>query len=238
MAVSTSAPLAAGGLRRFQQATCERAAEALLSGSAASRFLVADEVGLGKTRVALGLVRELEQRRRRSRSGTIVIYVTSNSEIANQNVRVLRLGAEPTVRPPFADHAAAARAQGDTRAWTPRARVHARNIAAPAPRTRDEAGACPHPEAAPTTVADRHRQRCPGGLPRHSRPWKARTPKVAEADRLSSLGRGAAEPAGRSTHRGPLPESGGSRARPETQVPSTQARMPQRPHSARSSQAQ
>ena len=95
MTVSTSAPLAAGGLRRFQQATCERAAEALLSGAVASRFLVADEVGLGKTRVALGLVREVEQRRRRSRSGTIVIYVTSNSEIANQNVRVLRLGAEP-----------------------------------------------------------------------------------------------------------------------------------------------
>jgi hypothetical protein len=95
MTRSTSASPAAGGLRRFQQATCERAAEALLTGSGAFRFLVADEVGLGKTRVALGLVRELEQRRRRSRSGTIVIYVTSNSEIANQNVRVLRLGADP-----------------------------------------------------------------------------------------------------------------------------------------------
>ena len=89
------APMVNGGLRRFQQATCERAAELLLSETGGRRFLVADEVGLGKTRVALGLVTELEERRRSARGGTIVIYITANSEIANQNVRVLRLGREP-----------------------------------------------------------------------------------------------------------------------------------------------
>ena len=89
------APGGNAGLRRFQQATCERAAECLFSDTGGSKFLVADEVGLGKTRVALGLVTELEQRHRSSRAGTIVIYITSNSEIANQNVRVLRFGREP-----------------------------------------------------------------------------------------------------------------------------------------------
>jgi hypothetical protein len=98
--VSSTIKGAAGGLRRFQQATCERAAEALFAEFGTHRFLVADEVGLGKTRVALGLVREVEERRRRSRRGTIVIYITSNTEIANQNVRVLRLGHEQTQKPP------------------------------------------------------------------------------------------------------------------------------------------
>jgi len=93
--MTAPAPMVNGGLRRFQQATCERAAELLLSETGGRRFLVADEVGLGKTRVALGLVREVEERRRSVRGGTIVIYITANSEIANQNVRVLRLGREP-----------------------------------------------------------------------------------------------------------------------------------------------
>jgi hypothetical protein len=53
---SRRAPAATGdGLRRFQEATRQRACEVLFNESGHQRFLVADEVGLGKTRVARGV---------------------------------------------------------------------------------------------------------------------------------------------------------------------------------------
>ncbi len=69
----------------FQQATVD-AAVARLSGRGRKRFLVADEVGLGKTVVAREVIRKL------SGGGSkrfTVYYVTSNTKVSDQNARRL-----------------------------------------------------------------------------------------------------------------------------------------------------
>ena len=69
----------------FQQATVD-AAVARLGGKGRKRFLVADEVGLGKTVVAREVIREL------SGGGSkqfTVYYVTSNTKVSDQNARRL-----------------------------------------------------------------------------------------------------------------------------------------------------
>ena len=81
----------ASDLREFQRLTRDRAYQALFSSSGGSgRFLVADEVGLGKTRVAKGVLAELRRSRSRARKGTVVVYIAANAEIGRQNGRVLR----------------------------------------------------------------------------------------------------------------------------------------------------
>jgi hypothetical protein len=75
-------------LREFQRLTVERAAASLFAGAGTGRFLVADEVGLGKTRVAAALIRRLESARRRKPS--VVVYFAPNVDVAHQNLRVLR----------------------------------------------------------------------------------------------------------------------------------------------------
>lgn len=69
--------------REFQQQAIDRIVEALSSRSGTGRFLLADEVGLGKTIVASGVVSELASRRRNG--GLVVVYLCSNREIASQN---------------------------------------------------------------------------------------------------------------------------------------------------------
>jgi hypothetical protein len=66
----------------FQRATAEAALETLNRKSGPRRFLVADEVGLGKTVVARTIIGELIKRRRRP---LVVFYVSSNLNIAHQN---------------------------------------------------------------------------------------------------------------------------------------------------------
>ena len=69
----------------FQEATVA-AAIARLDGTGRRRFLVADEVGLGKTVVAREVIRQL------SRDGSkryTVYYVTSNTKVSDQNARRL-----------------------------------------------------------------------------------------------------------------------------------------------------
>ena len=56
---------------------------------------MADEVGLGKTRVAKGVIAEVWRRHQRARKGTVIVYVAANSEIGRQNGRVLRGGEGP-----------------------------------------------------------------------------------------------------------------------------------------------
>ena len=92
--------LAVEGLRPFQRKTVERVWASLHGDQGTGRFLVADEVGLGKTRVAAALVRQFEATRRSTR-GQIVVYFAPNAEIARQNLRILRLGKpshEPRAR--------------------------------------------------------------------------------------------------------------------------------------------
>ena len=58
----------------------------------ATRFLVADEVGLGKTLVARGLIAKTIQRLQEQRVKRIdVIYICSNAEIARQNIQRLNV---------------------------------------------------------------------------------------------------------------------------------------------------
>jgi hypothetical protein len=67
-------------LEPFQQATVE-AALACLAGDGPRRFLVADEVGLGKTMIA----REVARRLKGKREGFNLLYLCPSLEIAGQN---------------------------------------------------------------------------------------------------------------------------------------------------------
>jgi hypothetical protein len=86
-----------GSLRDFQRATVEYAYRRLyLDSDCVERFLVADEVGLGKTWVAKGVIARAvahlwEQKRRID-----VLYICSNAEIARQNINRLNLAPRPT----------------------------------------------------------------------------------------------------------------------------------------------
>jgi hypothetical protein len=66
----------------FQLATADAALETLTRKDGPRRFLVADEVGLGKTVVARTIISELIRSRRRP---LVVFYVSSNLNIAHQN---------------------------------------------------------------------------------------------------------------------------------------------------------
>ncbi len=84
------------GLKPFQRATVEHAFEQLFAKESTKRFLVADEVGLGKTMVARGVIAKTIDRLRSDGIDRIdVIYVCSNQVIARQNISKLNvIGAE------------------------------------------------------------------------------------------------------------------------------------------------
>ena len=73
-------------IKPFQQATIDAAVRAL-SSNGSRRFLVADEVGLGKTIVASGIIQELAAQHRKG--PFCVLYVCSNLAIARQNMSAL-----------------------------------------------------------------------------------------------------------------------------------------------------
>jgi hypothetical protein len=70
-------------LAEFQRAAVARIVARLRDANGSHRFLLADEVGLGKTLVARGVIEEM--RRHSKEAGFTVVYVCSNSEIAGQN---------------------------------------------------------------------------------------------------------------------------------------------------------
>lgn len=73
--------------KRFQQETVKAATAALQGGNTLRRFLVADEVGLGKTVVARDTLAALARGARKF----VVYYVTSGQKVADQNkVELLR----------------------------------------------------------------------------------------------------------------------------------------------------
>lgn len=73
--------------RPFQQATIKAALKTLTRKNGPRRFLVADEVGLGKTIVASGVIQSLSiQKRKHSDQPLCVLYVCSNLAIAKQNI--------------------------------------------------------------------------------------------------------------------------------------------------------
>jgi len=72
--------------RAFQKATIEAALRCLRDCNRARKFLVADEVGLGKTVVAQGIIKELMKDKETDGSGALIVfYVCSNLAIAAQN---------------------------------------------------------------------------------------------------------------------------------------------------------
>lgn len=83
------------GLKDFQRSTVDYVFERMyLDEDFASRFLVADEVGLGKTLVARGLIAKAVDYLQTRTDRIDVIYVCSNSDIARQNIARLQLDPE------------------------------------------------------------------------------------------------------------------------------------------------
>ncbi len=80
------------GLKDFQRRTVERVFGRLyLDNSPSQRFLVADEVGLGKTMVARGIIARTLQHLHEKVDRIDVVYVCSNGAIAAQNVNRLNV---------------------------------------------------------------------------------------------------------------------------------------------------
>ena len=81
-----------GQLKDFQRATVERVFGRMYDPEdPALRFLVADEVGLGKTLVARGLIAKTIAHLEDKVDRVDVIYVCSNAQIAKQNVQRLQV---------------------------------------------------------------------------------------------------------------------------------------------------
>jgi len=81
------------GLKDFQQDTVEFVFEKMFrQRPPVHRFLVADEVGLGKTLVARGLVARAVEELSKGRRSINVVYVCSNVQIARQNIQRLQKG--------------------------------------------------------------------------------------------------------------------------------------------------
>lgn len=75
------------GLKDFQLKTVEAAVEQLNNGQ--SRYLIADEVGLGKTIVAKGIIAKLVQQNLPKKRMLKVVYICSNQILAKENLKKL-----------------------------------------------------------------------------------------------------------------------------------------------------
>ena len=82
-------------LKDFQRATVDYVFDRMYRDpDPAHRFLVADEVGLGKTLIARGLIARAIERLRESVPRIDVVYICSNADIARQNVNRLNVTGE------------------------------------------------------------------------------------------------------------------------------------------------
>jgi hypothetical protein len=86
-----SFPEVHAGLKDFQRDTVDYVFERLYGDGGVRRFLVADEVGLGKTLVARGLIARAIEKLQHEVERIDVVYVCSNAEIARQNIRRLNV---------------------------------------------------------------------------------------------------------------------------------------------------
>ena len=85
-----SAP-ALAGLKDFQRKTVDYVFRRLYGDDPTSRFLIADEVGLGKTLVARGIIAKTLEHLQDEVDRVDVIYICSNAAIATQNVNRLNV---------------------------------------------------------------------------------------------------------------------------------------------------
>ncbi|WP_225034081.1 helicase-related protein [Paraburkholderia sp. XV] len=92
MTRNVAASMVLRGLKDFQRDTVEYVFRRMFDDAKpATRFLVADEVGLGKTMIAKGVLAKIIDRYARTDERIDIVYVCSNAEIATQNIRRLLL---------------------------------------------------------------------------------------------------------------------------------------------------
>ncbi len=97
-----NAPDPLAGLKDFQRASVEHAFQQLyVDPESSRRFLIADETGLGKTMVARGLIQRVIDHLQHDEGirRVDVVYVCSNSDIADQNLRKLVVSKDHQVAP-------------------------------------------------------------------------------------------------------------------------------------------
>ena len=82
---------ALSGLKDFQRKTVDYVFHRLYGDDATSRFLIADEVGLGKTLVARGIIAKTLEHLQDQVDRVDVIYICSNAAIAKQNINRLNV---------------------------------------------------------------------------------------------------------------------------------------------------
>ncbi|TDV01937.1 C-terminal helicase domain-containing protein [Paraburkholderia caballeronis] len=86
------------GLKDFQKMTVDYVFERMFDDAEpAMRFLVADEVGLGKTMIAKGVIAKTIDKYAQAQKRIDIVYVCSNAEIAAQNIRRLLLPGQSNV---------------------------------------------------------------------------------------------------------------------------------------------
>ena len=86
-----------GQLKDFQLRTVNHVSDRLYGGDGTGRFLVADEVGLGKTLVARGIVAKTIEHLQNTTDRIDIIYICSNAAIARQNIARLNVKQDGTV---------------------------------------------------------------------------------------------------------------------------------------------
>jgi len=89
-----SAQVVLSGLKDFQRRTVDWVFDRLYAPESSGRFLVADEVGLGKTLIARGVIAKTVERPRGEATRVDVLYICSNNDIARQNIQRLKLDGD------------------------------------------------------------------------------------------------------------------------------------------------
>jgi hypothetical protein len=92
--VLAGAERALTGLKDFQRETVDHVFERLYGAGFTRKFLVADEVGLGKTLIARGVVARAIQHLQHTVPRIDIVYICSNGDIARQNINRLTVGGE------------------------------------------------------------------------------------------------------------------------------------------------
>ena len=86
------------GLKDFQRRTVDHVHARLFGDDPVRRFLVADEVGLGKTLVARGVIAKTIDTLWDTVDRIDVVYICSNNQIAGQNLKKLRVGVTDEIQ--------------------------------------------------------------------------------------------------------------------------------------------
>ena len=84
-------------LTAFQRRSVEHVINQFYGPARANRFLVADETGLGKTRVAQGVIAQAIEKNQDTVNRFDIVYVCANSDLARQNIRRLNVTGQTEI---------------------------------------------------------------------------------------------------------------------------------------------